>query len=144
MKRIFIIMLIVVLISLLAVFVIIKVRENEATEISKINSEYEKFKDTQVFGTDIASLINKIVDNNERHNVPKDENGLYVDNGINSIQMSVYIKTNETTYPIEQIYKLGTTKFVENFNLVYFKCTNIEYHEETGLISKLVFEQIDE
>ena len=35
-------------------------------------------------------------------------------------------------------------KFVENFNLVYFKCTNIEYHEETGLISKLVFEQIDE
>ena len=56
-------MLIVVLISLLAVFVIIKVRENEATEISKINSEYEKFKDTQVFGTDIASLINKVVDN---------------------------------------------------------------------------------
>ena len=33
--------------------------------------------------------------------------------------------------------------FVKNFNVILFKCTNIEYHKETGKVSKLIFEQIE-
>ena len=34
------------------------------------------------------------------------------------------------------------TKFVENFNLVKFRCNKIEYHKKSGRVSKLYFEEI--
>ena len=50
--------------------------------------------------------------------------------------------TIDKTYPMEEIYNNQTTKFVQNFNLVKFKCVSIEYHENTGIISRLVFEEL--
>ena len=40
------------------------------------------------------------------------------------------------------IYNNDITKFVENFNLILFKCSNIEYHEKTGSVKKIIFEQL--
>ena len=50
------------------------------------------------------------------------------------------MKSNNKTYDMEQIYILGTEKFIALFGDVTFKCTNIEYHSKTGRISKMVFE----
>jgi len=43
---------------------------------------------------------------------------------------------------MEEIYNNKITSFVQNFNFISFKCTRIEYHEKTGKISKLVFEEL--
>ena len=51
--------------------------------------------------------------------------------------------TIEKTYPMELIYKNNITNFVKNFNVILFKCTNIEYHKTTGKVSKLIFEQVE-
>ena len=50
---------------------------------------------------------------------------------------------NEVGEKLVEGYKNDITSFVKNFNVILFKCTNIEYHQKTGKISKLTFEQIE-
>lgn len=120
-------------------------RENLAS-IQKENAIYEEYKEKQVFGTEVASLINKAINSNLKNEVEQDEKGFFIPNGKNSIQIEVKLLNDETlkTYQMETIQKVGTAGFVQNFNLILFQCTNIEYHKQTQRVSKLVFEQIEE
>ena len=51
--------------------------------------------------------------------------------------------TIDKTYPMEEIHSNEIVKFVQNFNLIKFKCTSIEYHKKTGKVSKLIFEELE-
>lgn len=115
----------------------------ENREISKYNSEYEKYLNKEVLGTEVATLISKVVDQNEKNNVQKDEKGYYIDNNRNSIKIDLKMTTIDKTYPMEEIYNNQITNFVQNFNLIKFKCTKIEHHEQTKKISKLIFEELE-
>ena len=112
--------------------------------IKKFNSQYEYYLDKTVYGTEVATIINKIVNENEKNNIPKNENGQYIENDVNSIKLDIKMNTNGKTYPMEVIYNNYITKFVQNFNLVSFKCTKIEYHKSSGYVSKIYFEEIVE
>lgn len=115
----------------------------ENKEINKYNLEYEKYLNKEVLGTEIATLISKVIDQNERNNIQKDENGYYTNNNQNSIKIDLKMITIDKTYPMETIYNNQITNFVQNFNQIKFKCTKIEYHEQTGKISKLIFEELE-
>ena len=117
--------------------------QSEKNIIKQENKEYEKYIDKEILGTDLATLIGKAVNTNEKNNISKDDNGYYIDNGKNSIKIDLKMTTLDKTYPMEEIYSKQITKFVQNFNLIKFKCTNIEYHEDTGKVSKLVFEELE-
>lgn len=115
----------------------------ENKEINKYNLEYEKYLNKEILGTEIATLISKVIDQNERNNIQKDENGYYINNNQNSIKIDLKMITIEKTYPMETIYNNQITNFVQNFNQIKFKCTKIEYHEQTGKISRLIFEELE-
>ena len=115
--------------------------QTQNKEVKKQNLEYEYYLNKTVYGTEVATLISKAVDQNEKLKIAKDENGRYIDNGENSIKIDLKMKTIDKTYPMEEIYNSQISNFVQNFNLIEFKCTNIEYHKETGKISKLIFEE---
>lgn len=110
--------------------------------IKKHNSQYEYYLGKSIYGTEVATIINKVVNENETNNVQKDEKGFYVDNNENSVKIEIKMNTNGKTYQMETIYKNDITKFVENFNLVKFNCIKIEYHKNTGNVSKLYFEEV--
>lgn len=110
--------------------------------IKKFNTQYEYYLDKTIYGTEVATLINKVVNENENNKIPKDEKGYYQENENNSIKIDVKMNTNGKTYPMEVLYNNDITKFVENFNLVKFKCNKIDYHKNSGRISKLYFEEI--
>ena len=112
--------------------------------IKKFNSQYEYYLDKTVYGTEVATIINKIVNENEKNNIPKNENGQYIENDVNSIKLDIKMNTNGKTYPMEVIYNNDITKFVQNFNLVSVKCNKIEYHKSSGYVSKIYFEEIVE
>ena len=116
MKNTFLIILAIFFIIICLVSALLINIQSEKKQITQENKQYEDFLNKETLGTDLASLISKVVDKNEKNSVPKDEKGYYIDNN--------------------QI-----TKFVQNFNLIKFKCTSIEYHKTTGKISKLVFEE---
>ncbi len=115
----------------------------ENNEIKKENAEYEDYLNKEVLGTDIASLISKVIDKNEKNNIEKDEKGYYIENDENSIKIDLKMTTIDKTYPMEAIYNSEMTEFVKNFSLIKFKCISIEYHQKTGKVSKLVFEELN-
>ena len=114
----------------------------EYNNVIKENEEYEKYKDQEVYGIDLATLINKAVDKNEKNNIPKDDKNLYIQNDENSIEIEIYIEDNETTYKMEVFYNSGTEQFIQYSGNIKFKCSKLEYHEKTGKIKYILFEQI--
>ena len=110
--------------------------------ITSENSEFDQYLDKEVYGIDLATIINKSVDKNEKNKISKDEKGFFIENDENSIKVQIYIKENEKTYEMEQIYKQGTEQFVQFFINEKFKCSKVEYHKKTGRIKYMLFEQI--
>lgn len=146
MKKTLIFLLIILVVVI--IFVSVSIIENSKTiaEIKNFNTEYETYMNKEVFGTSVTSVINKAIDNNEKNSVQKDDKGLYIENNKNSIKVEIQMidQKDKKTYQMETINKVGITQFVKNFNLIKFKCTKIEYHDETKKVSKVVFEQIEE
>ena len=138
-----------ILIILAIIFIIICViclniidLQAQDKEIKKENLEYEKYLNKEILGSELATLISKVVDKNEKNKVQKDEKGYYIDNKENSIKIDLKMTTIEKTYPMEEIYNSKISNFVQNFNLIKFKCTSIEYHKQTGKISEMLFEEL--
>ena len=141
-QSLFIILAIIFIVICIISATIINIQsENKA--IKNQNMEYEKYLNKEVLGTEIATLISKVVDQNEKNNIQKDEKGYYVDNNLNSIKIDLKMTTIDKTYPMEEIYNNKITNFVQNFNIIEFKCTNIEYHKNTGRVSKMIFEELE-
>lgn len=111
--------------------------------IKKENSEYEYYLNKKIYGTEVTTIINKAINQNEKNSIQKNEKGHYIENDENSLKIEIKMITTEKTYPMEEIYNNDITKFVQNFNLIEFKCASIEYHKKTGKISKMVFEQME-
>lgn len=114
-------------------------------EIQKINKEYEFYKNKKLLGTDVTTAINKALDSNERNEIPRDEKGFYIENDTNSIKVEIvmYNEDEPKTYQMETIQKVGINGFTNNFNLIDFTCSKIEYHPKTNMVSKIVFEQVE-
>lgn len=141
MKKTFIIIIVFFLIIMFLLFIALRNKQAENRSIAKQNMEYENFLNKKVYGTEIASLINKIVDHNEKNKVTKDNSGLYIENNENSIILKVNMKTVEETYRMELFYNNDITKFVQNFNVIQFECTDIKYNSK-GLVKEIIFNEI--
>ena len=141
MKKIFIFVTIIIVIICIIAFQYNSYKRNQ-NAIASENSEFDQYLDKEVYGIDLATIINKSVDKNEKNKISKDEKGFFIENDVNSIKVQIYIKENEKTYEMEQIYKQGTEQFVQFFINEKFKCSKVEYHKKTGRIKYMLFEQI--
>ena len=144
MKKTLFIILITFFCIMIVLFVALRNAQGLERDTQKFNLEFEQYTNKNIYGTEIATMINKAVNNNEKYRIEKDENGFYIEDDSYSIKIDIYIKINETTYAMETIYKLGTEQFVQNFNSIKFHTTNVEYHNKTGRIAKIVLEQVEE
>ena len=141
MKKIFVFLIIVVIIVCIILFQYNSYKRDKNAIISE-NSEFEQYINKEIYGIDLATIINKSIDKNEKNKVKKDKDGLFIENDENSIKVEIYIKQKETTYKMEQIYKQGTEQFVQFFINEKFKCSKVEYHSKTNRIKYMLFEQI--
>ena len=116
-------------------------KKNSDTILSQ-NAEYERYLNKEIYGADLATIINKVIDNNETYAIDKDNKGKYIDDNKNSIKMDIKIIDNETIYDVETIYNGEVENFIRFYNTVKFKCTDIKYHKETHKVKYLLFEQI--
>ena len=116
-----------------------RVTQNEA---ANNNKTYNSFYEQEVLGTDVATLINKAIDNNNKNSVEKSDEGVYINNNNNSINIDIKFKYLDKPISMERIDELDSIKFVQNFGGFSFKCTKIEYHEKTGNVKYMYFEQV--
>jgi len=114
--------------------------KNEYYNVLKENEEYEKYKDKEIYGIELGTLINKTVDKNVKNKVDKN-NGIFITNEENSIKIQIYMQDNQQTYEMENFYNGGIEQFIQYYGNIKFKCSKIEYHEKTHKVKYLLFEQ---
>ena len=113
------------------------------SEIKNFNNKYEKYLNKEILGTDLTTIINYAVNDNEKSVVKKDEKGRYIQNDIDSVIIEVEIKDlgKERIIPMETFYNSGMSDFVKYYKQIEFKCKKIEYNSQKK-VKYMLFEQI--
>jgi hypothetical protein len=145
MKKYFVTILTVLLV--ISLIIVVNINNNNKAEKEKqsYNNEFEFYNKEDVLGTDITTIINKAINQNIKHDVKKDENGFYINNNINSIAINVSFESitdNPKIYKMEELEQKGLEDFNKLFGSSYYKCTQVTYHESTGLIESMTFKAV--
>lgn len=140
-KYVLIIITIVLIIVAIIAYKVYDYKVNQ-NNMANNNKTYNSFYEKEVLGTDVATLINKAIDNNNKNSVEKSDEGVYINNNNNSINIDIKFKDLDKPISMERIDELDSIKFVQNFGGFSFKCTKIEYHEKTGNVKYMYFEQV--
>lgn len=139
---IFIIIVIVIVSGIYYIYVNYRAQYNSAL---KINKDYEQYLNREIYGSELATIINKTIDSNETNKIQKNNKGIYLNNDLNSINIEIKMKDdNNTIYQAEKIYNGGIQKFINYYGNIKFKCTRIDYHKATQKVKYMLFEQVDE
>lgn len=108
----------------------------------KENIKFEIYKDEEITGAEVTTLINKAINSNQQNEIEKDKKGRYIDNETNSINIDIKFIDDDVTYNIEKIYNNGMDKFLTYYRDIKFKCVYVQYHDKTQKIKYMLFEQI--
>lgn len=141
MKKI-IIFFAVVLICVAGISYLYLVNTSNENAIKKHNVVFENCYQKEIYGSDVATIINKAIDSNEKNKVKKDSNGKYIENDTNSINIDIKMIDDDNIYAMETIYNNNISEFIKYYNQIKFKCTDISYHESSKMVKSLHFEQI--
>ena len=144
-NKMLLIMLIFMIVLCISIYFIYNYRTNKV-EAQKINNEFRSYYNTQMLGTELISIINKTEDINVKFGVAKDDNGLFIVNDKDSIKVYIKFKYKDEykLLEIERIINNGIENFIKTYSTASFKCTEISYHEKTGNVKTLVFEETDD
>ena len=141
MKKLIIFLIIIVVIVAIISMIYLNYRVNY-NEAKRENSEFEYYYQKDIYGSDIATLINRAIDNNLKYAVERDDKYKFIDNKESSIKIDIKMLDTDTTYDMETLYSGGMDEFVRYYGSIQFKCTQIDYHKSTGKVKYLLFEQI--
>lgn len=141
MKKFGLFIIIIIIILCIITYVYFQYKTNYQNTQMK-NVSFEKYLDKEISCSELTSAINRAIDQNNKNKVEKDEQGFYKENDENSIKIQIKMTDNNKTYDMESIYNGGIDNFMYYYQQIKFKCTKIQYHEKTKLVSYLYFEQI--
>ena len=144
-NKILLIIVIFIIILSLAIYAIYQYRQSYI-EAQKINHEYSSYYDVQLLGTELVSIINRTEDINQKNQIQKDEEDIYIDNGTNSIKLYIKFKyKNEyTVIEGEKIASSGIENFIKTYSTASFKCTDISYHNKTKNVKAITFTETND
>ncbi len=138
----FIIFLIITIIVVCSVGYIYIINKSNSRIANQENQLFEEYYQKKVYGAEVATIINKAMDNNDRNYIELDDKNEYIENNTNSIKINIKMIDNDTIYPMEKFAGGGIQNFVEYYNMIQFECVDIQYHPETKKVKSLLFEQI--
>ena len=144
MKKLIIFLIVVIVIVSGIYYIYVNYRANYNSAM-KSNKDFEQYLNEEIYGSELATVINRAIDNNENNKVEKNNKGIYLDNNTNSINIEIKMKDdNNTIYQAEKIYNGGIQNFIKYYSKIKFKCTEIKYHDQTHKVKYMLFEQIDQ
>ena len=110
--------------------------------VLKYNQPFLQFNRNNIYGTDVTSVINRAVNNNEQNKISKDDSGEYISNEESSIKIYIIFDEEGKTYSMEKVYNKSMQEFTKLFGGVKFNCTNVKYHNN-GKVSEMYFQAIN-
>lgn len=111
--------------------------KQEAEQLAAFNKQYEAYQRKLLRGTDVVSVINKVLDNNKKY---QDTEPNYIMTVTLEIKETVGNLTQGNTYSIDDYVKMRQDEenFTE-FKRKIFDCKEIQYHPTTGRVRHIVF-----
>jgi flagellar basal body-associated protein FliL len=79
-KTIIIIIISIFIIIICTIYGMLITKRSKQNEVNKQNNYYEKYLNKEIYGTEVATIINKTVNQNEQNEIQKDQNNYYIDN----------------------------------------------------------------
>ena len=141
MKKILILILTIIVVAV--VFFVLNYKEYEINQINlkQFNITYEEFNRDKLNGLDIVTIMNQATSNNEKYEIQKDKDGLYILDDEYSIEIYLTMVQNSETYRMERFTSIeNNSNFIRLFGDVNFRCANVTYHQKTGRIATMEFE----
>ena len=142
MKKKILVILGIFIIILIFVVSLLYNYDKQVKKAQNFNSQYELYYEKTILGTDLATLLNKVADYNEKNGIDKDENNRYYLETDDSISVQVKFLEKEEPVKMEDILFQDMENFIKFYATSSFKCTKIEYHDENNQVKSLYFEQI--
>ena len=136
---IFFIIIILIICAIFAMYISYKANYNIS---KKSNLSFEKYLNQEVYGSELATVINRAIDKNEKNEVEKNNKGIYQNNDTNSINIEIKMLDDDTIYQMETFYRGGIQNFINYYSNIKFKCVDIKYHSSTNQVKYMLFEQI--
>lgn len=140
-KRILVILGIFIIILLFVVYLLYNY-DKGIKKTQGFNKQYELYYQKETLGTDLATLLNKVMNYNEKNNVDKDDNDRYYIETENSIIITIKFLEKDDIVRMEDILLQNMENFIKYYATSSFKCTKIEYHKDNKQVKSLYFEQI--
>ena len=97
MKRIICIILVIVICIVISIAYAYSGYKKEYNEVQNFNSNFSQYIDKEFYGNELATIINRAIDNNEKNKIPKDLNGRYIEDEMYYIKVDIYINDNYIT-----------------------------------------------
>lgn len=121
-----------------------------AQQLTEFNREYEAFNRRDLWGGQIISVMNKMLDNNNKY-ATLDEDNYMMDISVKFTVIDDFFnkKKEGTTYftLVSFSQKFAEAQRTEDqlteLKRKLFKCVSVEYNEETGRVQKMYFEEVD-
>lgn len=138
----------IIVICVIAICIVISItyafsmHKKDVNQVKKFNNEFSEYIGQEFYGTELATIINLAIDNNEKNKIPKDSNGKYIQDDLYSVRVDIYMTDTEKIYSMEKLNAGDISNLVKNYSNVKFKCTKVEYHKSNKRISYLYIEQI--
>lgn len=142
MKRKILVILGIFIIILIFVVTLLYNYDKAVKQTQNFNKQYEAYYEKTILGTDLATVLNKVMDHNKQNDIEKDENNKYYIETDKSIFINVKFLEKEESVKMEDILLQDMENFIKYYATASFKCTKIEYHEENKQVKSLFFEQI--
>ena len=148
MKKTILVIICIIIIALVIFFNWYITNKKTFNEINSFNNYFISYieddagKSKSITGIQLTTLMNKAIDNNEQYNLKKSENGAYILNNENSLEILIKVDPNGDYYLMEAYAISGMTSFTTLYGGVEFECVKKEFHQN-GKISKLIFEILE-
>ena len=138
----FIIFLVVILMIIATISYLYLTYKANYNIAQKENFQFESYYNQEIFGPDVATVINKAIDKNSNNNIKKDNKGNYIEDNTNSIKIDIKFIDDDKIHNMEEIFNKGIGTFMQYYSQIKFKCTKIDYHKSSKKVKYMLFEQI--
>lgn len=140
-KKLLVILGIFIIILLFVVYLLYNYKK-DVIQKQSFNKQYEAYYNKTILGTDLATVLNKAMDYNEKSDIPKDSQERYYIETENSLFIEIKFSEKEENVRMEDILSREVETFISFYGAIQFKCTKIEYHESNKQVKSLYFEQV--
>lgn len=121
----------------------------QTEQLVAFNNQYEAYNKKLLRGTDVISVMNKVIDNNTKYGVKgQNEPNYIMDVEFEMKESMIYTKTGTASinFKVGEKYNISSFSTIKNndeaftdFKRRIFDCGKVEYNKTTGRVNYMLF-----